>query len=87
MKEHKKGIYLKGLVPGKSAAPFHGFFLQLLAKGIPELSVETNEAKNIGSDKLLVKYIVVKIGQVDIGHGICGLAIPSNAAWAGIHFK
>ena len=48
LKELKKSIYVTGLVPGKSAGPFHDLFLQLLAKGILELSVETNEAKNIG---------------------------------------
>ena len=44
------------------AGPFHGLFLQLLAKGILELSIDTNEARNIGSDKPLAKHIVVKLG-------------------------
>ena len=61
MKEHEKSIYVVGSVPSKSAETFHGLFLQLLAKGILELSVETNEVKNIGSDKLLAKHIVVKL--------------------------
>ena len=51
------------------------------------MSVETNEAKNIESDKILAKHIVVELGKVDIGDGVCGLAILSNAVWAGIAFN
>ena len=77
-------IYNKGNVLGKTAGPFHGLFLQLLANDIVELSVDKNKTKHIGPDKLLAKHIVVKLGQVNIGNGVKGLAILQRSSWADI---
>ena len=86
LKENKNIIYATGDVPKREAAPFHGLFLQLLANGIIELVVDENELKNIGSDKLLSKHVAVKLGQMEIGGGVKGLAILQTSAWAGIKY-
>mmetsp|Transcript_11434 Transcript_11434/g.25104 ORF Transcript_11434/g.25104 Transcript_11434/m.25104 type:complete len:717 (-) Transcript_11434:43-2193(-) len=87
IKENKKTIYVQGSVPKKLAGQFHGLFLQLLANGILELSVDEKESKNIGSDKLLAKNIIVKLGQMTTEDGTMGLAILQSRAWAGISFN
>ena len=66
LKDNKRTIYAESSIPGSVAGPFHGLFLQLLANGIIELTIDKNESKNIGSDKILSKHIVVELGQRDI---------------------
>ena len=82
--KNKKIVYIKGSVPEKLVGQFHGLFLQLLANWILELSVEKKESKNIGSDMLLAKHIVVELKQMTSKDGIKGIAILQSRAWAGI---
>ena len=84
VKANKRKIYATGFSPKTLAGQFHGLFLQLLAAGILELDVETAQAKNVGSDKLLSKHIVVKLGSRETEEGVSGLAILQPAAWVGI---
>ena len=85
-KTNKKLIYVKGKVPKQLAGQYHGLFLQLLANGIFELAVDEKDAKNIGTDKLLGKKIVVKLGRRVNANGIMGLALMQDSAWAGISY-
>ena len=85
-KTNKTKIYVKGKVPKRLAGQYHGLFLQLLANGIFELVVEEKETKNIGTDKLLGKHVVVKLGRRINANGISGLAIMQDCAWAGISY-
>ena len=57
------------------AGQYHGLFLQLLANGIFELTVDEKDAKNIGTNKLLGKKIVVKLGRRVNANGIMGVAL------------
>ena len=58
--------------------------LKLLAAGILELGVTKGEAKNIGTDKLLSKHIIVRLGKRRMESGLIGLAILQPEAWADI---
>ena len=62
-------------MPKKLAGQFHGLVLQLLGAGILELAVASTVSKNIGSDKLLSKHIVMKLGMRAMQTGVDGLAI------------
>ena len=78
-KTNKKLIYIKGKVPNKLAGQYHGLFLQLLTNGIFELAVDEKEAKNIGTNKLLGKHVVVKLGRRVNTNDIRGLALMQDS--------
>ena len=87
LKEKRKQIYVKGKVPKWLAGPYHGVFLQLLANGILELAVDEKEKKNIGTNKLLGKHIVVKLGMKVNEDGDEVLSILEDSACEGISFN
>ena len=66
---------MDGCVPKKLVCQFHGLVLKLLATDILELGVSEGEAKNIGTDKLLSKHIIVRLGKRWMEAGLIGLAI------------
>ena len=84
LEENKNTIYAEDSVLKKEAGLLNGLFLQLLANMIIKLSIDEDQFKNIGSNKLLSNHHLVKLGQTDIGGGITGLAILQTSTWAGI---
>ena len=75
---------MDGCVPKKLAGRFHVLVLKLLAAGIIELDVAEGKAKNIGTDKLLSKHIIVRLGKRRMESGLIGLAILQPETWADI---
>ena len=87
LKEKRKQIYVKGKVPKRLTGPYHGLFLQLLANGILDLTVDEKEKKNIGTAKLLGKHIVVKLGMKRNDGRDDVLSILEDSSWEGIIFN
>ena len=72
-------------MPNKVAGPIHALTLQLLAKGIIELTIDTSEVFNVGTTKLMAKHVHIKMG-VSKSNGFALPAILDLALWNGLNY-
>ena len=86
-KDNMEMIFEEGNVPTRLMGPIHTLCLQLVAKGIIDLTVGQEFKCHIGTNKLTSKHIVVKMGtQIDDDSGIPMPIILEDALWKGMSF-
>ena len=80
MKDHKSKVFHKDDVPGKLDSPIYALYLQLVAKGTVDLRVWEASRKLIGTDKLSLKDIVVRLDKNDVEDEIPVQRVITNDA-------
>ncbi len=74
VKTKKNVIFYENDVPNRMMGPIHAFCLQLVVKGINELSIQHKKRKSIGKSELSPRDVVIKLGLVE---GIPSILIDS----------
>ena len=80
MKDHKSKVFHKDDVPNKLDGPIYALYLQLVAKGTVDLRVWEASRKLIGTDKLSLKDIVVRLDKNDVEDEIPVQRVITNDA-------
>jgi len=85
VKDKRNDIFEEGQAPGKLVGPIHALCLQLIAKGLVELDINTSEKKYVGTDKLQSNHVVIRAGVTNIA-GYKEMAMYNDSLWSGLTY-
>ena len=85
-KSNKSIIFHEDDVPEKVVGPIHALALQLVSKGIFNLSISNENKHFIGTPQLQVKHVVILKGTIVGDDGILGPSLYEKRCWEGLNY-